>query len=505
MSSSMDLPSREQLQATRLMVIGDLMVDHYLSGQIRRISPEAPVPVLRLESEEFVLGGAANVAKNLTALHSLPMVVGVVGQDEQGRMLTNKLHQLGLSSEGVFADPHRPTTIKTRVTSQKQQMIRIDRESDTPLSGEVLEQMEAFILAGMKDCRGIILSDYNKGMLSPRILKHILDEARRRDIRVFVDPKGRDFTRYRGASFITPNRNEAEQAFNGCSLDTEDDLERTARAGIEQLNLEGLLITLGKDGLFIAGGRGEQFQSRRIEAEEREVFDVTGAGDTVIAAFSLMLCSGLDLFEAAHWANLAAGVVVGKSGAATASWFELKNYAQRYEPWQRKVKSIEELSAMGEEAKRRGWRIVFSNGCFDLLHVGHIQLLQAARRQGDLLIIGINSDDSVRRLKGPGRPLIPEKERLQILASLDCVDYLVVYDETTPNSLIERLRPDILAKGANYTPDEVTGHEIVEQYGGRVALIPIQREISVSGLVDHIVQHFSRDSSLTDSFPNEEA
>ncbi len=487
------LPRAEQLQSTRLMVVGDLMVDQYLSGHVRRISPEAPVPVLKLEQEEYVLGGAANVAKNLVALGARPTVIGVVGNDALGERLREDVVALGLPGEGILTVAHRPTTLKTRVVSQTHQMIRIDRETEQPIEGEPLQQLEAFMLARLDACDAVVLSDYGKGLLSPPIVERVIAEARRRDLRVFVDPKGFSFDKYRGASFITPNRAEAQRAAGGRPLENEEQLRQAAEEWIEQLGLEGMLITLGKAGLFVATGSRKDGRCRSIEAEEREVYDITGAGDTVLATFSLLLTAGLDVFEAACWANRAAGVVVGKAGAAVVTRSELENYARRFEPWQRKVKTVEELRSVVKEARRRGHRIVFTNGCFDLLHVGHIQLLQEARRLGDLLIVGMNSDASVAQLKGAGRPLIPEKERLQILASLDCVDQLVVFSETTPNALLEALRPDVLVKGANYSPEEVTGHEIVESYGGRVELVPIRSQVSVSGLVDHIVEHFGRE------------
>ena len=491
---SQSLPSIETLQATRMIVIGDLMIDRYLSGPISRISPEAPVPVLKLDGEESLLGGAANVVKNLVALGCRPLVAGVVGDDHYATQLREKIEQMGLSSDGILADPSRPTIIKTRVVSANQQILRLDRESNLPIDPTVIEQIKAFVLSHLNECAGVIFSDYDKGLLTPDLMEAIMGATRERDIPVFVDPKGLSFDKYWGASYITPNRKEAEQVAQIRDLSEEDDLRRLAHHWIETLELDGILITLGKAGLFVAQGHGDELKERSIEAEEREVFDVTGAGDTVIATFSLLVSAGMDVFEAAEWANRAAGVVVGKAGAATASREELMRYAERYEPWQRKVKSCEELKAPLEEAKRRGRRIVFTNGCFDLLHVGHIQLLQAARKRGDLLVVGLNSDDSVQQLKGEGRPVIPEKERLQILASLDCVDYLVVYSETTPNRLIEILQPDVLVKGANYSPEEVTGHEIVERYGGKVELMPIESEVSVSRLVDHILQHFGKDT-----------
>jgi len=488
------VPTQDLLRTPRLMVVGDLMVDRYLSGRIDRISPEAPVPVLKLEDEHVVLGGASNVIQNLVALGARPVVVGVVGADDPGRLLKEKIEALGLSPAGIVEDPERPTTLKTRVTSGTQQLLRIDREADRPICPSVIEKTIDLIFSELNRCDAVVLSDYGKGLLSAEVLQRTIGEALNRKKRVFVDPKGRSFDKYRGASFITPNRAEAEQVAGGTALDSEEALCRAASDWIRSLNLEGMLITLGKEGIFVAAGQDETFRSTSIEAEEREVYDVTGAGDTVIAAFSLMLTAGLDLFEAARWANLAAGVVVGKSGAATATLPELLCYAERFEPWQRKVKTVEELGAVVAEARRRGRRIVFTNGCFDLLHIGHIQLLHAARRMGDRLVVGLNSDESVRRLKGEGRPLIPEKERLQILASLDCVDDLVVYSEPTPKELIEKLHPDILVKGANYPLEEVSGHEIVERYGGRVERVPIQSEVSVTGLVNHIVQQFGKEN-----------
>lgn len=468
------------------------MLDRYLKGQVGRISPEAPVPVLKLESEENLLGGAANVACNLVSLGAQASVVGVIGEDAEGELLLRDLSQAGLFSDAVVQCRSRLTSVKSRIVSQTQQMIRVDRESDGPLTEGTQAELELRCLSTLESCDAVILSDYDKGVLTPEFTRKIIHSAKASGKRVFVDPKGRSYDKYAGASFLTPNHSEAEAALANRHLQLPEDLEETARAAIERLQLEGLVITLGKQGLFVASSQPQGFRSLNIEAQQREVYDVTGAGDTVLAVFSLMMTAGLDAFDAARWANTAAGVVVGKAGAASVALSELAEYAQRFEPWVRKVKSIRELGDLVNQSKKKGHRVVFTNGCFDLLHAGHIQLLHAARALGDVLVVGVNSDRSVHGIKGEGRPLIPEKERLQILASLDCVDYLVVFDERTPNELLETLQPDILAKGANYSAEEVTGHEIVEGYGGRIELLPIRSNISVSGLVGDIVERFAR-------------
>jgi D-beta-D-heptose 7-phosphate kinase / D-beta-D-heptose 1-phosphate adenosyltransferase len=490
-----NFPSPEAVANARLLVVGDLMVDHYLEGEVSRVSPEAPVPVVHLRQEWDALGGAANVIRNLVALGARPEVGGIIGDDETGRRLRSLLAETGVASDGLVVEPGRMTTLKSRVTARMQQMLRVDRETGEKPKENSKQALLDYCLKALERCNGLILSDYGKGTLEPDFCRALISEARKRGLPVFVDPKGKSFEKYRDASFITPNRAEAEGATVGEDVNTLEALEDQVKNWNRELDLSGMLVTLGREGMLVCSGSGENFKCRRIEAEQREVYDVTGAGDTVISVFALCHTAGLDVFESARWANLAAGVVVGKAGPATATRQEILHYAERFEPWQRKVRSLEQLTPVVEEARRRGLKVIFTNGCFDLLHAGHIQLLQAARRLGDILVVGLNSDDSVRRIKGRGRPVLPEQERLHVLASLDCVDYLVVYPQETPHDVLRALRPDVLVKGANYAPEQVMGYELVQEYGGKVERVPIRKDISVSGLVESIVQQFGRGSS----------
>ena len=346
-------------------------------------------------------------------------------------------------------------------------MLRIDRESRTALSEDAEGRLIAFAVSALADVQVVLVSDYLKGVVTELLVQEIIAAARKRDIPVVVDPKGRDYRKYRGATLLTPNRAEAELA-SGVAISDAGSLKQAGRKLLDDLQLEGLVLTRSEEGmtLFTAAGDTD------LPTRAREVFDVTGAGDTVLAFIGAGLAAGLDLLDAVRLANLAAGVVVGKVGTSTVAPAEVLDEVRRQHPdSDLKIRGREALGEILEEKRRQGQRIVFTNGCFDLLHVGHVKYLQKARSLGDLLVLGLNSDDSIRRLKGENRPLIGEEERAHILAALDCIDYVVLFDEDTPLELISTLRPDILVKGGDYTPDAVVGKDVVESYGGRVELI----------------------------------
>ncbi|MDX1764420.1 MAG: D-glycero-beta-D-manno-heptose-7-phosphate kinase [bacterium] len=475
-----------RMKGRKILVVGDLMIDEYVWGTIDRISPEAPIQIVDVQSRNTNLGGAANVVGNLTSLGAQVYLAGIVGRDANGTLLKQRLQDEHVRVQGMVSDPHRPTSTKTRIMCQNQQLLRIDEEEKQPLGGTTEERLVRYIEKQVPACDGVILSDYGKGVLTRRICAAAIGAARKARCVVTADPKGKDYRRYRGVTCLTPNRRETEEA-TGLTLGRPGDIRRAASALQKLLRSRAALITLGKDGMALLDGK--VFKS--IPTVAREVYDVTGAGDTVIAVLTLAAAAGCDFETAARLANRAAGVVVGKVGAARVTPQELLDYEhQGGDPRDFKILELGPLEEKVKGLREQGKQVVFTNGCFDLLHVGHIRYLQEARKRGDCLIIGLNSDASVRRLKGKERPLISQDERAHILSALDCVDHVIVFNELTPLKLIRRLKPDCLVKGGDYTKSQVVGADIVESYGGRVELIPVVQGRSTSDIVTRIVQRY---------------
>ncbi|MCM2356541.1 MAG: bifunctional D-glycero-beta-D-manno-heptose-7-phosphate kinase/D-glycero-beta-D-manno-heptose 1-phosphate adenylyltransferase HldE [Geobacteraceae bacterium] len=472
----------------RVLVVGDLMLDEYLWGRAERISPEAPVQVVDVVREELRLGGAGNVANNLVALGCGVTVLSVIGADDNGTILQHAFSGKGVDVAGVFEDPMRRTSKKTRVVAAHQQIVRIDRESREPLSREFEEKIAAFLAERANGYQVIMVSDYLKGVLTEGVLAAIIDAGRRLGIPVVIDPKGSDYRKYRGATILTPNRKEAEIA-TGVRIDSDESLANAADTLLREGGLAALLVTRSEQGmsLFEASGR-----TVHIPTFAREVYDVTGAGDTVLALIGLVLACGHSFEEAARLANVAGGIAVGKLGTSTVTPAEIiAEVGRGHRDSDAKIKNRDVLAAVIAEEKEQGKRVVFTNGCFDLLHAGHVKYLQKARSFGDLLVLGLNSDASVRRLKGDKRPLIGEEERSHLLAALDCVDYVVIFDEDTPLQLIEALRPQVLVKGGDYAPEGVVGKDLVESYGGRLELVEFVDGKSTTGIIEKILERYS--------------
>jgi len=415
-------------------------------------------------------------------------VCSVIGEDGNGRSLLDDFNQRAVAVDGIFSDPARRTSRKTRVVASNQQIVRIDRESRDPLSVEMEGRVCSWITANAATFNVILLSDYLKGVLTPRVIASVVAAACPTAIPVLVDPKGTDFSRYHGVTILTPNRKEAEAAAGIPIRDTES-LGQAAALIMKRVDLENLLITRSEEGMSLFSRSGEAVH---IPTVAREVFDVSGAGDTVLASLALGVAAGLGMAEAALLANIAAGIAVGKLGTSTVSPAEIINaVALTHSDSDSKIKHLDVLTAIITAEKARGKRVVFTNGCFDLLHAGHVKYLQKARQLGDLLVLGLNSDASVRRLKGELRPLIGEDERAHILAALDCIDYVVIFDEDTPLELITALKPDILAKGGDYTVDRVVGKEMVEAYGGRVELVTFVDGKSTTSIIERILERYA--------------
>ncbi len=463
-----------------VLVVGDLMLDRYLWGQVGRISPEAPVPVLHLGRETETAGGAANVARNLVGLGLQVRLAGVTGEDAARESLLRLLGEQGVETSAVLVDSGRPTTTKTRVLGGQQQMLRIDAERIAPLSAELEDRLFALIERQLSAASVLLLSDYAKGVLFGALCQRLIDAARERGVPVLVDPKGRDFGRYLGATLITPNRLELAQAASADPADLEH-LTAVAKRLCTDLQLGRLVLTLGELGLLVIAPETQT----RIPAVAREVFDVSGAGDTVIATLAAAQAAGLDPIDSAHLANLAAGVVVAKVGTAAVSLSELEHAISDEAALDQAAKlcSLSELQSRVRAWRSRGERVVFTNGCFDLLHAGHVTYLERARRHGQRLVLGLNSDRSVAALKGPERPLIGEQDRARVLAALAAVDAIVIFDENTPLALIEALRPNVLAKGADYRPEQVVGAKEVRSWGGELVLVPLLEDRSTSSII----------------------
>lgn len=467
----------------KVLVIGDAMLDEYVGTTIERVSPEAPVQVARAEKRSYTPGGAANVANNLARLGAQVAIACVTGDDEKGEILRTVLARNGISTDGVLVDTERPTTTKTRIMAGRYQMLRVDDELDRPIPAKITRSIMRFMEARLPSYNGVIVSDYSKGVLTDGLLKRLISLSHKKNKPVVIGPKGNSFDKYRGADVIVPNTAEVTAVY-GQRLASEDDFKDAARHLLGQTQCKAILITRGEAGMSLYQDNGDY---DHIFNKAKEVYDVTGAGDTALSVVSLALFSGASYSDAAKLANIAAGIVVGKVGTATVNVDEINDtMASEASPFDRKVKNLARLKAILDEKKKQGKRIVFTNGCFDLLHIGHIKLLEQAKNFGDELVVALNSDSSTSALKGAGRPLIPETERAHIISSLSSVDYVIIFSELTPETLIRELKPDILVKGADYKAAAVVGKEIVQSYGGRVVLVPLVEDKSTSRLIEKL-------------------
>jgi D-beta-D-heptose 7-phosphate kinase/D-beta-D-heptose 1-phosphate adenosyltransferase len=467
-----------------VLCVGDLMLDDFVYGEVSRISPEAPAPVLAVTRSEVIVGGAGNVARNIAALGARCIFIGVVGDDDAGRMLAARLDAEPLIESHLIVAPTRMTTRKVRFVSEHHSthLLRADWELATPVDGEVEKAVIAQALAALPRVSSVVLSDYAKGLLTPRIVRALIEAASKLGKPVIVDPKGKDFSPYQGATLITPNRQELAEVTRHAVV-SEADIAAAAAELNRTVGSRAVLVTRSEAGMSLVPANGEPVH---VAAYPVRVRDVSGAGDTVVAVLAAMLAADTGFEPAMRAANAAAAVVVGKRGTATVSAAELRHRilpAASLAPEEKIVFDWAVLDERLAEWRRSGLRIGFTNGCFDLLHPGHIKLLAQTRAACDRLIVGLNSDASVKRLKGDGRPMQEVHARAEVLAALEAVDLVVVFEQDTPLELLRRVRPKVLAKGGDYSHDQVVGHELVESDGGEVILIDLVPGFSTTEIV----------------------
>jgi D-beta-D-heptose 7-phosphate kinase/D-beta-D-heptose 1-phosphate adenosyltransferase len=467
----------------RILVVGDLMLDSYLWGAADRISPEAPVPVVAVSKETKSLGGAGNVVANLISLGAKVSVSSILGSDEASKIIKDKFQKLGANVEALFEDENRVTSLKTRIMAGSHQIVRFDKETKDEINAANESKIFDFASQNIAEFDAMLLSDYKKGILTDSLTQKLISLANSKNMPVLADPKGSDYSKYRGATLLTPNKKEASEA---TKIEIKDDAA-LFEAGIKlkrELNLKYSIITLSEDGIGIFDESG----LTKLPTLAQEVFDVTGAGDTVLSALGIALALGADVVEAAKFANKAAAVVVAKVGSATVTLEEIISFENKEsnEDFEDKIVERDYLKKAVLGLKARGKKVVFTNGCFDILHSGHVKYLAEARKLGSTLVVGLNTDRSVRKLKGEGRPINSELDRAKVLAALGFVDFVTLFDEETPKELIETLIPDILVKGADYLPENIVGFDTVTKNGGKVMTVALVDGKSTTKTIEKI-------------------
>lgn len=460
----------------RILCIGDIILDKYVYGNVNRISPEAPVAVLHLQSEFEMLGGVGNVVNNLSSFLVEPVIVSAIGNDQSGQQIKEIV---GSDRESFFVTSPK-TSLKTRYVTNGQQLLRVDDEMICTITPDQVFEINEYVCREIASIQAIILSDYGKGVLTPELCQSVIKIAHQHGVVVIVDPKGSNYEKYRGATFITPNLKEFTEVC-GQKIDSPATLVAAAQGLISNYQLQGLFVTQGAGGMTFVAPE-DQFH---VMATAREVFDVSGAGDTVIATLAIAISKGIDPQTACVLANAAAGLVVGKAGTATATLQELQNVLSiaSINAFEERIVPLSRLEVMVQCWRHQNLKVGFTNGCYDLLHAGHLHSLREAKRQCDRLIVAVNTDDSIKRLKGSDRPIQKEEVRCLVLAALEMVDAVILFDQDTPVHLIEAIIPDVLVKGADYTVDQVIGADIVMRHGGRVHLVELAQGQSTTNLV----------------------
>ncbi len=467
-----------------VLVIGDVMLDRFVYGSTARISPEAPIPILSITHQSQMLGGAGNVVRNIASLGGKAQLISVVGEDAEGREIERIFSIQGATTPHLVKSVGRPTTVKTRFIADGQQLLRSDHEATHQLQPQTAGNVLKAFQGAVQGADIIVLSDYAKGVLSDTVLRQVISAAKEKNIPIVADPKSTDFGRYAGVTLLTPNRKEM-MAASGMPCGSNMEVEQAARSILAKAGVSAILVTRSEAGMSLVTADN----AHHISAEAQEVFDVSGAGDSVVAALALALAAGASLEAATRLANLAGGIAVSKSGTAAVTKAEMKQalHSQEISGMDAKISSLDEALDRVSNWRSRGLKVGFTNGCFDLVHPGHISLMRQARSECDRLIVGLNTDDSIRRLKGEGRPVTNENSRAIVLASLSDVDLVVPFAEDTPIKLIEAIRPDVLTKGADYTKETVVGADIVEAYGGRVHLASLKEGFSTTGTIERLL------------------
>lgn len=490
MSYAKLLKAVTNLGSPRILLVGDFMLDSYVYGDALRISPEAPVQVLKVVNREHAAGGASSVAADITTLGAQCECVGVIGSDANGRRLRDILRQTGASVEGLLELEHRPTITKERIIGlaqhrHRQQLLRVDEECTDPLADSDYQHLLDLYRASLADCDIVCLQDYNKGLLQPAFCRELIDLAKQAGKKVLVDPPlDRDYAKFTGTTLITPNRRETSHTV-GFDLRTIADAEKASQILLETLQLEMVVITLDKEGAFLRTAQ----RAEHVPTQPRNVYDVTGAGDMMLAMLAVAMAAGCDELTALQLANTASGIEVEKFGVATVSVDEIVNeIISMHKGKTGKILGVDELAGQLQYHRQQKETIVFTNGCFDVLHRGHIEYLRFCKQQGDLVVVGLNSDTSVRRLKGPERPINNQHDRCAVLAALESVDYICVFDEPDPLRLIQQVCPDVLVKGADWKDKGVIGREFVEARGGRVELAPLVDGKSSTSTIEKMKQ-----------------
>lgn len=473
-----------KFQGKKVLVIGDLMLDEHIWSKVSRISPEAPVPVADVTSITHVPGGCGNVAANIASLGGEPLLIGIIGEDSSGTKLVRALHKNSIKSDNLVTIAERPTILKSRIIAVSQQMVRVDREDRTPLPSSTEGRVVSMIRKLIAQADAVIISDYGKGLVTKKVCKTAIGLAKKLGKPVLIDPKGRDYSKYRGTTLITPNLLEAEVA-TGIKVADEASLIRVGKKLLSSVRSEYVIVTRGKDGMSVFSKKGN---ISHIPAIPREVFDITGAGDTVISTIALSLSAGAPIETAAVLSNYAASIKVGKIGTVPVEAEELRELLEAPSHTDGKIQNLKTLKKTIESLRAKGLKIVFTNGCFDIIHAGHIRYLKEAKNQGDILVIGLNSDSSVRAIKGPTRPLVPEKERAEILSALEFVDYITIFGEKTPNALISELKPDVHVKGGDYKEKDLPEAGIVKGYGGKVVIVRKIPGRSTTNIIDKMIE-----------------
>lgn len=482
-----------KLAGQRILLLGDLMLDRYLYGNAQRLAQEAPVPVLHFTHEQTALGGAGRVAAGIASLGGQVRVIGLVGQDNAGREVQRHLTEAGADTSSLIYTESRPTIAKVRLVGlaqhrHPQQMMRLDYEDSSPLGEALSTQVLQQISQGLDWAQVLCIEDYSKGLITEAVCQEAIAMAKRRGIPVLVDPGPiESFARYRGATALKPNRPEAARA-SGLAVETPEQWSAAASWLLENVDLEAAIITLDKHGVFVATKDGRR---QWIKGRERHVYDVTGAGDTFLATLSVARSAGIDWHDSVTLANVAGGLECEKFGSIPITPAEIvQELILESRSHMGKVRTIEPLMAELAQHRAGGRKIVFTNGCFDLVHMGHVQYFKFAKAQGDILVVGVNSDASIQRLKGPKRPIVNEADRVGVLEALESIDYVIVFDDDTPIPLLEQIRPDVLVKGADYTKDQVVGGQLVESFGGEIRLAPLIDGRSTTNVIQRILEAY---------------